>query len=318
MATCHPDRPHLALGLCRQCWDKQLRWSKRGEAWRPRGCAGHACDGCRMCVRGYCCRSDDSGYRLPEPGDIPVSYGTLGTIAEDNETQQCHMCGEWFRSLHKHAYHSHDLTPDEYRSAFGLAWRQPLYGPQDRRAYGERLKPWWATDGRMVNEHRPTPEQASAWSSRPERLQVRNRKRPIRERLAREVLANAPRPKTEPRMSECVVCHRSYRLPQSAADRGYKTCGAECRRVWRLSRHRIACPPEAMDEPAPSTLAPSVRKPRPRTGVASNACSVPASVEPPLPHARREESHPSMTASTHPSAPACLPEAMDGREETRP
>lgn len=236
-ADCHPDRPNIAGGLCANCYAKQRRWSERPESWRPRGCHGHACDGCRTCIRGICCRSDDQSYKLPSPSDIPVAFGALGTLEEDASGQRCHLCGDWFRALHKHVYHTHDLTPDEYRSAFGLAYGQSLYALEQRRAHGDVLKPWQG-NAEWLAEVRPTPEQQSVWSSRPERLQVRRRKRPMRDRLAATVLRNAPRPETHPNTATCPICGDEYAVPPSTVKRGRRTCARqECRRAW-LAQHR--------------------------------------------------------------------------------
>ena len=46
----------------------------------------------------------------------------------------CMVCGERFVSLTKHLSTGHDMTPDEYRSAFDLKKEHPLVAPASTRA----------------------------------------------------------------------------------------------------------------------------------------------------------------------------------------
>ena len=84
-------------------------------------CIGHACDHCRRCAAGRCCRTDNPGYQLPETGDWdgPI-HGRIGVLEDDGSAVTCHACGQSFRSLAHHAWLSHNLTGAEYRALFGL------------------------------------------------------------------------------------------------------------------------------------------------------------------------------------------------------
>lgn len=96
-------------------------------------CAGHPCDNCPTCQKGRCCRRDNPDYRLPELGewDGPI-YGELGVLNDDGEKVECHCCGEWYASVCVHAWHSHDLTADEYKSIFGLPLSRGAVTPAQR------------------------------------------------------------------------------------------------------------------------------------------------------------------------------------------
>ena len=62
-------------------------------------CAGHLCDGCWRCRKGFCCRRDDPNWRRPQLGDWdgPI-YGELGVLVaeEDGNRLVCHACGRAF------------------------------------------------------------------------------------------------------------------------------------------------------------------------------------------------------------------------------
>ena len=111
-------------------------------------CSGHACDGCRTCRSGRCCRRDNVNYQLPGLGDWdgPI-YGELGVLNNDGDKAECHVCGGWFGHLGGHVARAHDLTADEYRAIFGLRAKTKLIGPSlhDKRlqylSHLERVRP---------------------------------------------------------------------------------------------------------------------------------------------------------------------------------
>jgi hypothetical protein len=64
----------------------------------------------------------DATARLP---DGTPYYGTLGQMSYDldEDTVQCHLCGEYFRLVGgKHILYRHGLTLEEYR-ALGVSQR---------------------------------------------------------------------------------------------------------------------------------------------------------------------------------------------------
>jgi hypothetical protein len=83
-------------------------------------CAGHPCDTCPRCLRGYCCRSDNPNYTLPSLGDWFPIFGQLGVRNTDGTKVECHACGGWFQTVGYHANAVHDLPIREYRAVFGL------------------------------------------------------------------------------------------------------------------------------------------------------------------------------------------------------
>jgi hypothetical protein len=93
-------------------------------------CLDHACDRCRGCQRGRCCRRDNPAYRLPDLGawDGPI-FGRLGFLERDGERVQCHCCGEYWLAVGIHAWQRHDLTAEEYKAIFGLRAGRGMIGP---------------------------------------------------------------------------------------------------------------------------------------------------------------------------------------------
>ena len=68
--------------------------------------------------------------------------------AVGNEAISCLVCGKSFKTLKRHLKNAHDMTPQQYRAAFGLDKDYPLVAPnlsQQRakvakdRGLGERL-----------------------------------------------------------------------------------------------------------------------------------------------------------------------------------
>lgn len=223
------------------------RW-RAFRALRGDPCDGHRCDGCRSCaILAHCCRGDNPNHTLPEIGSITPYSGTLGVVREDASAIECHVCGEWFRRLTQHIWHRHDLTSEEYRSAFGLARGQPLIARSERIAMSESLIPWMGARAEVMDMIRPTPERAALLSARPQRLQVRASMRPGREERMRAIHARMkdhPMPRSH-NEATCRVCGESYSVPPSAVRRGRKTCGSEsCVAEWRR-RHRGRVPTNA-------------------------------------------------------------------------
>ncbi|WP_416901283.1 sigma-70 family RNA polymerase sigma factor [Micromonospora echinospora] len=92
-----------------------------------------------------------SGKRLPVPatrrnGSQATSLTPLGIqnrygryarldVSDDGETLRCHECGQWKRSLGRHASIRHGLTAAEYRHRHGLPAGQSLASPAARRRF---------------------------------------------------------------------------------------------------------------------------------------------------------------------------------------
>lgn len=55
-------------------------------------------------------------------------YAPLGLLPYDRLTDkvQCHLCGQWFRSVGRHAWQAHGWLHQEYVDAFGLRQGRPL------------------------------------------------------------------------------------------------------------------------------------------------------------------------------------------------
>jgi RNA polymerase sigma-70 factor (ECF subfamily) len=86
-----------------------------------------------------------SGKRLParppkRNGSQRTDLTSLGTptrhgryarldVSDDGETLRCHECGQWKRSLGKHASTKHGITAAEYRRRHGLSAGQSLTSP---------------------------------------------------------------------------------------------------------------------------------------------------------------------------------------------
>ena len=140
----------------------------------PDPCTDHACDGCARCRRGRCCRKDDPGRRLPELGDWsgPI-YGQLGVLETDDRHVRCHACGAWFEALGGHIRRAHQLLADEYKAMFGLNAGTGLVSPAVRQRQQEIAREvfgaFWSTDTARFR----TPEERSASSRQPRRLQAR-------------------------------------------------------------------------------------------------------------------------------------------------
>lgn len=133
-------------------------------------CKGHLCDNCKTCQSGRCCRKDNPDYKLPELGewDGPI-YGELGVLNDDGEKVECHCCGVYVSNLGNHI-RVHDLTPDEYRSVFGLNYGQGLLGPALRHRYQE-----YPRERESMRDSKPvsTPEQRESGKLKPRRLQMK-------------------------------------------------------------------------------------------------------------------------------------------------
>ncbi len=70
--------------------------------------------------------------RTEEPTWDGPYFGEFGVLADDTDRVQCHVCGDMFDLLGTHANHTHGLTADQYRQAFGLMQKTPLAGPTYR------------------------------------------------------------------------------------------------------------------------------------------------------------------------------------------
>ena len=126
-------------------------------------CKGHPCDNCRICRRGRCCRRDNPHYKLPKEGSwVGRVYGQLGQFAEHGDRVQCHICGDFSKSVGLHVY-CHDVTPKEYRAYFGLNSTRPLcstgLSQTLREVTSEKLRNY---TGRLKGCHALSPEQKSS------------------------------------------------------------------------------------------------------------------------------------------------------------
>jgi len=72
---------------------------------------------------------------------IPQGYGYYGTIAYDETQQytQCHECGNFYKTLGKHASTVHGLNPKDYRDKFSLATTVSLTAP---KAKNKNFEQW--------------------------------------------------------------------------------------------------------------------------------------------------------------------------------
>lgn len=58
----------------------------------------------------------------------PSNYGYIGVLLRNRETDkiQCHICGEWFKSVGSHSARKHKINSYEYRKTFSLPLCFPL------------------------------------------------------------------------------------------------------------------------------------------------------------------------------------------------
>lgn len=71
----------------------------------------------------------------PLPWPRTAGAGEMRVHAQ-GEYVECHVCGEWFRSVGHHARWKHRLSPEGYRRRFGLNRRTPLCAPH----YSQRCR----------------------------------------------------------------------------------------------------------------------------------------------------------------------------------
>lgn len=119
-------------------WAKPVK-SRTSMAVPDSGCCqGHACDDCKTCRSGRCCRRDNPDYRLPKVGDWdgPV-YGEIGVKNVVGDTVECHACGRFLLAIGIHSWRKHDLSTMEYKAVFGLPSRRSLVGPATAARHGE-------------------------------------------------------------------------------------------------------------------------------------------------------------------------------------
>jgi len=86
---------------------------------------------------------------------------------------RCNACGAWFEALGGHIRRAHQLLADEYKAMFGLNAGTGLVSPAVRQRQQEIAREvfgaFWSTDTARFR----TPEQRSASSRQPRRLQAR-------------------------------------------------------------------------------------------------------------------------------------------------
>lgn len=153
-----------------------------------------------------------------QEGQGPI-HGELGSLAEDGDRLQCHLCGQWYRSLAAHVLQRHHLTAHEYRAAFGLSTSTALVGPSlvaVRRATGLRvLHQYTRMQDYVINL---SPEERSVIArGRAPRLETRRR---LSAALRRQVAV------------ACAVCGGTFEIKISRARRPERhTCSPACRRA---------------------------------------------------------------------------------------
>lgn len=102
----------------------------------PVGRQNARCPGCRKIAKaawrkGYMLRYHDQ--HRPAPTPQPQADPTLpshGQLVTDDagERVQCHVCGNWYRSLVTHV-RMHGFDADRYKAEYGLARNTPLTAP---------------------------------------------------------------------------------------------------------------------------------------------------------------------------------------------
>ena len=211
-------------------------------------CQGHACDACRSCLRGQCCRKDNPDYQLPKEGDWEAAFfGEIGKVNRLGDALECHVCGEWFESLGSHIWRSHDLLAAEYKSIFGLNDKTPLISErvsavksqkQTARILDGRARSFGDTGFREAVEM--TPEQLSALhSGRRPRAERRIKPLPPRQPVSDEtrfrLSASISRQRESRRQANgltlkerrnCSICHSVYEVFHWSKK---KTCSQVCR-----------------------------------------------------------------------------------------
>jgi len=104
----------------------------------------------------------------------PPAFGTIGVLAvEDGGARvQCHMCGRWWSHLGCHTTRAHGVTPEEYKTQFGLMSGTGLVSPvlAERRRQHATEQRLWETDG-SGDFQDATPEQRASWPHRPNRAE---------------------------------------------------------------------------------------------------------------------------------------------------
>lgn len=97
---------------------------------------------------------------------VDGGFGCLGVLMRDpmTDTVQCHVCGEWMKSLATHV-HAHGMTAREYRKRYGLPREFPLCGRERsalmrKRALMRRGRGNWGNLEAARRAHR-------AWRAKP-------------------------------------------------------------------------------------------------------------------------------------------------------
>ncbi len=75
---------------------------------------------------------------IPPYMPVLVGYGYQGVLLYNttDDSVQCHICGEWFRSVGQHLP-AHKIQAKVYKDKFGLYRNQPLSGLETKRKYRE-------------------------------------------------------------------------------------------------------------------------------------------------------------------------------------
>ena len=180
-------------------------------------------------------RAADEG--LPGLGewDGPI-HGELGVLAVEGDRVQCHVCGEWYKSLGHHTVLAHRVSADEYRAIFGLRLSTGLIGPalqeQRRQQSVENLR------GHYGRLRTLTPEQWAAIRSR-RKLRLESRKDPQNQDMYARRTANVRRRVAAGEIAQLGTYERTARHRHTAVERAKISAGNRDRTKEHATYRRI-------------------------------------------------------------------------------
>lgn len=145
-------------------------------------------------------------------------HGELGALTRADDRVQCHICGQFFRSLAAHVTQRHAVRACEYRALFGLNATTALVGPSLRAVRRE-------TGCRVLTQYTQMRQHIATLSPEERSAQTRGRIVPLETRRALSTMKRKPIPVV------CAICGKAFSLKASrAARRERHTCGQECHR----------------------------------------------------------------------------------------
>lgn len=137
-------------------------------------CAGHRCDNCPQCQAGECCGADVYEAWAEQPDPTAPAYGTAGLWHVDDDGRiQCHICGQHFHDLGRHAATTHNTPAAAYRALYGFTPTAPLASAKLRAIRAANAATRLDPNRRAelvdnLDNVRPTPEQLSVIAYRRE------------------------------------------------------------------------------------------------------------------------------------------------------